>query len=279
MRIGLGQINCSVGNAAVNCKKIASFAVRAKQAGCDVVIFPEMSDTGYVIAEISETASSWTDEPFQILAASAEENSIYLICGLSERVKDRIYNSIAVFNSDGKLVSKYRKTHLFSPSPVCEDKCFCPGSELALVEIGGIKWGLSICYDLRFPELYRSLALQGAQVLVNCTAWPNFRPAHWDYLTRARAIENQAYFIGADRVGTDGRMTFNGRSRIIDPLGEIVVEGSTAEEEVVVGSIDLSKVDQFRNVIPALRSRRKDIYGDLNGSDEQHVVVNTENGY
>ena len=264
MKIGLAQIDCAVGDVSANCTKIDSFAQEAAAKNCSVIIFPEMTDTGYVTDVIQETAQPWPGEPFKVAAKSAKQNSLYLICGLSEREGESIFNSIAAFSPAGELIQKYRKTHLFSPAPVHEDRCFTSGTEFNLVEIENSKWGLSICYDLRFPEIYRYLTLQGAQILLNCSAWPAMRPKHWEYLTRSRAIENQAFFVGVDRVGKDGELTFNGHSRVIDPFGEIVAEGSADTEELVIGEIDLEKVLSFRKAIPALQTRRSDLYGNLN---------------
>jgi omega-amidase len=262
MKIGLAQITCAVGDIPQNCSKIADFSRRAKEQGCDVVIFPEMTDTGYVPEVIARTARTWREEPYQTASACASALSLYLVCGLSEREGTRIFNSVAVFSPVGELLGKYRKLHLFSPAPVCEDKCFSPGNALTLVEIGGLKWGFSICYDLRFPEMYRALTVRGAEVLVNCTAWPTLRPAPWDCLPRARAIENQAYFVGVNRVGADGEISFCGRSRMVDPFGEISAEGSAEREELVVGELAPEKISECRRAIPALQSRRSDVYGE-----------------
>ncbi len=265
MRIGLAQIACKSGDIGANVAKFGRFAAQAQEGGCDVVIFPEMSDTGYIVSEIPKFAQPWPGRSFDAASKAASQNSINLLCGIAEKVGASIYNSLAFFDRSGELRASYRKAHLFTPAPACEDKCFAAGSELCVTEVEGVKWGLSICYDLRFPELYRSLTLEGAQVLLNCSAWPNLRPTHWDYLTRARAIENQAFFIGLGRVGTDGDLTFNGHSRIVSPMGELVVDGSPTAEELVMGELDLSKVSEFRKMMPVLASRRPDIYGDLKG--------------
>ena len=133
-------------------------------------------------------------------------------------------------------------------------------------ELGGATWGLSICYDLRFPELYRTLAVRGATVLANCTAWPAARADHWDHLTRARAIENQAFFVGVNRVGTDDGLTFAGRSRVVAPTGELLAEASADREELLVAELDPGLVGRFRTAIPALAGRRPELYGDLTGT-------------
>ncbi len=263
MKIALAQIDCSLGDVEANCEKISEYAEKATQQGCDVVVFPEMSDTGYAIPVILETASDWSGLPFTTLQQTASSLGIYIICGISEREGENIYNSIAVLSPKGELLGKYRKTHLFSPAPVHEDKCFVPGSSLTTLRIGNMTWGFSICYDLRFPELYRSLYLQGAEVLVNCSAWPASRAMHWEALTRARAIENQAYLIGANRVGKDGGMPFCGRSCIIEPFGKYTASGSPGDEDLVIGEIDREKATSFREKIPVFKSRRGDIYGNL----------------
>ena len=127
----------------------------------------------------------------------------------------------------GAIVAKYRKTHLFAPAPVEEDKFCAPGHELISVELGPLKFGLTICYDLRFPEIYRALALDhGANVFVISSAWPFPRVEHLRVLATARAIENQSYVILANRVGRDEGAPFCGTSAVIDPYGVVVAAAS-----------------------------------------------------
>lgn len=263
MKIGLAQIDCDPGNVKSNISKFETFAKQAKDKGCNVVIFPEMSDTGYVTSIIPECAQPWPGLSFEAARVAAASNSIHIFCGLSEKKEDSTYNSLAHFDPDGKLQAHYRKLHLFTPAPVFENKFIQQGNELSIAKVDGTKWGLSICYDLRFPELYRSQTLEGSEILLICSAWPNVRPSHWDHLSRSRAIENQTFLIGVDRVGTDGDITFNGQSRIVNPMGEILVEGSSTSEELIVGEIDMTKISEARNAIPINTSRRSDIYGDL----------------
>ncbi len=263
MKVGVAQIACSAGDIVANSAKIVHYVAQAAQAGCRVVVFPEMSDTGYDIPVIQETASFWTGPPFSTIQAAAVQFGLFIICGISEREGTRIYNTLAIFSPEGRLTGKYRKTLLFSPMPIQEDACFTPGSHLFTLPIGDMVWGFSICYDLRFPELYRLLALQGTEVLVNCAAWPAARASHWQTLTRARAIENQAYLIGANHAGRDDGGTFCGRSCIIAPSGEITGLGAKYEEQLVVSEVTKQEVDCARQGIPVLRGRRSDLYGDL----------------
>lgn len=263
MKVGLAQLECSVGHVEENCCKIEGFCRRAADGECDVVIFPEMTDTGYVPEVITEKASSWDDLPFQTARRCASDLQLFVICGLSEREGDRLFNSQAIISPDGNLLGRYRKTHLFTPDPIQEERIFSPGTSLTLLTLQNLTWGFSICYDLRFPELYRLLALRGAEVLVNSTAWPLTRERHWEVLTKARAIENQAYFVGVNRVGSDNDFRFCGRSRIIDPFGELVAEASADQEELLVGEIDAEKIHRFRTKIPVFSGRRADLYGNL----------------
>ncbi len=263
MKIGLAQIECMVGDSEANCAKITDYIGKAAQQGCDVVVFPEMSDTGYDMSLIKEIASSWAGRPFLAIKKAAARYNLCVICGLSEREDNQIYNSRAVISADGRLLEKYRKVHLFSYGQVQEKQVMTPGSLLTTLNMGGITWGFSICYDLRFPELYRALALMGEEVVVNCSAWPAARATRWEVLTKARALENQSYFIGVNRVGADGELLFCGNSCLIDPYGENAALGSGEKEELIIGEIEKDKIVSCRNGIPVFRDRREDIYGNL----------------
>ncbi len=260
MKIGIAQINCSRGDIQANLEKITRFTQSAKKTGCDITIFPEMSDTGYEMATIRNTASSWDEDPFKHLQETALNNDISIICGISERVKDKIYNSITAISQKGKLIGKYQKTHLAAYPPLNEDSIFTPGNSIKIITIGDFKIGLMICYDLRFPELSRSLVLKGADVLVLCSAWPFPRLIHWETLIRARAIENQAYFIAANRVGSIGTITFCGSSRIVDPYGIVVSSAAENREELIVGEINKETVLAVREQMPVFSHRRSDLY-------------------
>ena len=226
MKIALAQIDCDIDDVAANCEKFSAYCQRAAESKCDLVVFPEMSDTGYQLERVAQTASSWPEgRPFQTLQAAAREHKTHIIAGLSERVGNQIYNSLAVLGPSGDLLQRYRKTHVFTPAPVHEDKYIAPGESFGLVEIGEFRVGLSICFDLRFPEIYRALTNDGATLLVNCAAWPALRNQHWDYLTRARAIENQACVIGVNRIGSDANgLDYSGDSMAIAADGSVLAD-------------------------------------------------------
>jgi omega-amidase len=260
MKIGIAQIECVAGDVSTNSLKIVSYIEEAKASECDVVVFPEMADTGYDMAAIRETASSWNEDPFITIQQAARKAKIHVICGLSEKEQQTIYNTTVVFGPDGAVIGKYRKSHLASYAPLNEDKCISPGNSLQLVNIGGMKWGLMICYDLRFPEISRTLTLQGADVLLLCSAWPFPRLTHWNTLIQARAIENQTYFIAANRIGTDNSVTFCGSSRIVDPYGVIVSSAAEEREELIVGEIRQKVIEAVRGKMRVFQHRRNDMY-------------------
>ena len=204
MKIAAAQIACTLGDVGANIEKMRVFAGRAKDAGAELVLFPEMSDTGYAMDVIRAEARPWSEGAVPALQEIARTLSLAIISGVSEKVGDTIYNAQVVIDSSGAIAAKYRKTHLFAPPPVEEDKCCAPGDALVSVPLGPFQIGLTICYDLRFPELYRALAIeQGANVIVISSAWPFPRIEHQRILAIARAIENQCYIVLANRVGRD----------------------------------------------------------------------------
>jgi omega-amidase len=263
MKIAIAQIECTVGNVSSNLNKISVFIKKAAEEGCRVVIFPEMADTGYDVSQVARYASSWERGPIERIQKDAIQGSLYVICGLSELVNGRIYNVLAVVGPDGQLMTKYRKTHLAAFSPLHEDKIFTPGNSFETVQIGDMIWGLMICYDLRFPEFSRSLALEGSEVLVLSSAWPFPRLRHWNTLIAARAIENQVFVAAANYVGKNASVTFCGSSRIVDPFGVTIASASEEREVLIVGEIEKTEVDRVRKTMPVLEHRRNDLYDQV----------------
>ncbi len=179
MKVAAAQIACVVGDIAANTEKIRAFAARAKEAGAELVVFPETSDIGYSLTTIKQLAVSLSQGAVPELKEIARQVSIVLVCGVCEREGDSIFNTQVVIAPAGEMVVKYRKTHLFSLSPFSESECFTAGKELTTHRIGDFIFGLSICYDFRFPELYRVLAIhKQANVLLNSSAHPFPRLDH-----------------------------------------------------------------------------------------------------
>lgn len=255
MKIGVVQMDAPAGQAVSNMSKVSRYAKQAARENCDVVVFPEMVDTGYNMDAISSTAAAWDEKPFQVVCAAALDNHIHIICNISERVDGNIYNTTAVVDPSGAFIGKYRKMHLAAYPPLHEDSCITPGDGLAVVRIKDIRMGLLICYDLRFPEMSRSLVLDGAEALVLCSAWPFPRHRHLNTLIQARAIENQVYFVAANRVGSEERVTFCGSSCIVDPYGITVAAASEEKETLITAEIDTEAVSGVRARMPVLDHR------------------------
>lgn len=261
MKIAVGQMSCEVGNVAANLRKIEAFAEQAAARGADWIVFPEMVDTGYVMSVVREHAARWSEGPVPRLQEIARKLSLGIVCGVSERTEDCIFNAQAMIDCRGAIVGHYRKTHLFSPAPIAEHKCFAAGSELVTRPAGEFRFGLSICYDLRFPEFYRRLAcVEGANLLVISSAWPYPRVEHLRILATARAIENQSYVVLANRVGSDDGVTFCGNSAVIDPSGLVLTTASAGGEELLEVEITAAALTAVRERMPVFDHRRPELY-------------------
>jgi omega-amidase len=266
MKIAAAQISCGLGDLEANLRKIREFAVRAKGAGADLIVFPEMADTGYSMPVIKTHAASWKEGAVPQLRKIAQELSLSIISGVSERDGKCIYNSQVFIDAGGVVVAKYRKTHLFAAMPIEEHNTCLRGNEFGSFALGELKFGLSICYDLRFPELYRTLALRDkVNVFILSSAWPFPRVEHFRILATARAIENQSYVAVANRVGTDDGVTFCGASAIIDPYGAVVASASADREELVLADVSEEVVQSVRAAMTVFLHRREDLYGEIPG--------------
>jgi len=257
LNISLGQMDVKLGDVEANFAQVAAWTAEAARRGSALVLFPELWSTGYDLENWPRHASPPGAGLFVRLAALARDHHIALAGSVLEARHGRAYNALALFDAGGSLSATYRKTHLFRLMD--EEKWLAPGERLELVEAAWGLTGLSICYDLRFPELFRRYALGGARLVLLPAEWPARRAAHWHTLLRARAIENQMFVAGVNRVGESKGEVFGGGSALIDPWGEAVVEaGSSAA--LLTAEIDLSKVDEVRKRIPVFEDRRPDIY-------------------
>jgi len=262
MKIAAAQISCALGDVAANLRKIRDFSARAREGGAELVVFPEVADTGYSMPVIAACATTWTEGAVPELQKIAKDLSIAIIGGVSERAGDSIYNSQVFVDASGEIVGSYRKTHLFTGTPIGEDECFVPGNELKSFPFGGFRLGLSVCYDLRFPELFRTLAIvQKVNVFILSSAWPFPRIGHFRTLVSARAIENQSYMISSNRVGLDEGVTCCGSSAIIDPYGVILASASTDQEELILAEVSEEVIASVRNKMAVFAQRRPDVYG------------------
>src|SRR6266699_2149128 len=261
MKIAVAQISCALGDLHSNLVKIGNFSSQAKKTGAELIVFPEMADTGYSMSVIQAHATPWTSGAVPELQKIARDLSIAIISGVSEREGASIYNSQVFIDERGKVIGKYRKTHLFTAAPIEEHKCFSPGDGFTSFAFADLRFGLSICYDLRFPEVYRKLAVENdVNAFLISSAWPFPRVEHFRTLAMARAIENQSYLIVANRVGTDNGVSFCGTSAIIDPYGVVIASASQDREELIQAEISQDVVKSVRSQMEVFAHRRPELY-------------------
>jgi len=261
VKIAVAQISCSLGQPEANLIKVRDFCRRTKEAGAELIVFPEMTDTGYSMPVIQAHASDWANGFVPGVQEIAKTISIAIVSGVSERDGSSIYNSQVLIDSHGNIAAKYRKTHLYAVAPVEEQTCFAPGKKFASFALGDLRFGFSICYDLRFPEMYRNLATeQNVSGFIISSAWPFPRDEHFRILAVARAIENQSYVIASNRVGKDDDLWFCGSSAIIDPRGVVIAAASADREELIHADLSEELVQSVRHRVASLTHRRQDLY-------------------
>lgn len=254
----LGQMDIQFGDSAVNFETITRMVYEAKRRGSDLILFPELWSTGYDLSQASSHASSLDSGLFTDISALARRAGIHILGSTLSLLGEKKYgNTLTVFAPDGSLLADYSKIHLFRLMD--EHQYLNAGDKITTVDLPFGRAGLAICYDLRFPELFRAHALAGAQMTFLPSEWPHPRLMHWQTLIRARAIENQMFIFACNRVGSDADNKYFGHSMAVDPWGEILVEGGE-DEEVITLSVDLSKVQEARKTIPVLQDRRPDVY-------------------
>ncbi|KMK75349.1 nitrilase [Alkalihalobacillus pseudalcaliphilus] len=226
----------------------------------DILVLPEMWTTGYRLEALKEIADTPNGVTYQFLSRLAKSYGVHIIGGsIAVKEGSDIYNRSLVFNREGELVYQYDKVHLV---PMLNEPAYLSAGQKKgqVFTLDGNKMGLIICYDLRFPELSRSLALQGVQVLFIVAQWPEVRFKHWNILQQSRAIENQHYVVSCNGIGEDQGTIFAGRSKVIDPWGNILVEGTANKEQTLSSQIDLEKVVKIRNDVPVFESRVPHLY-------------------
>jgi len=259
MRIALVQMDVAYGDIEANHAKARAFIAEGLARGAELFVFPELWTTGYKLKEIDSLSETLAGKTIEMLCRIARENNVAIVAGsLPELADGKIYNTACAIGSDGRIVGRYRKIHLIGLME--EDLYLAPGDERCVFPLASATAGLIICYDLRFPELSRALALQGARILFVCAEWPSVRGNHWRILNIARAIENQFFVIAVNRVGRDPDNVFFGHSLAVDPWGEIIVEGSETKEELLIADIAPASVENVRQRVPVFQDRRPACY-------------------
>jgi len=249
LRIALGEYDTGWLDPSASLRRAASIVAAASSAGARLVVLPEACVTGWTMEP-----ARWAEDPdgpsAMVLAGLARTHGVHVLVGLLTRADGGFYNSAVLFGSDGGRRGEYRKQKLFAHGG--EDAVYRPGGSAAVFEIGGVRVAAFICYDLRFPELFRAVA-QRSDVMVVIANWPAVRRAHWDVLLQARAIENQCYVVGVNRVGEGGGARYDGGSVAYGPWGERLVR-ATENGRPAIAEADAAWVAGIRDEFPFLHS-------------------------
>ncbi|MBQ6515954.1 hypothetical protein IJI31_02110 [bacterium] len=242
------QIGSEIGEKEKNYKKVLKVLDENFVSGTDVIILPEVWNVGWECSLFKTMAEEKEDsKTIKFLSELAVEYNANILGGSLPLIDNGVYhNTCPVLNRHGELICTYNKNHLFSYYGCGEGSYVKNGKNPVMVDIDGTKIGLTICYDIRFPEIYRSYRKAGADILVNMAAWPFSRSIHWDSLTRARAVENQCFMVALTQTGIlkDGSRNY-GHSLIYDYSGNILSE-ITEKEGAVFAEIDFSEMYDFR---------------------------------
>ena len=260
MKIYAVQLDIAWEDKAANHAKARALLERADLAPGSLVILPEMFATGFSM-KVAATSDSATQETQAFLAETAQAFGVYLMAGVAVDGKaGKGRNESHTYDPAGELVARYCKLHPFSYGG--EAANYDAGESLVIFPWQGFTAAPFICYDLRFPEIFRGAARRGANLIVVIANWPGTRIAHWLGLLKARAIENQAYVIGVNRCGNDPKLSYPGRTQVIDPRGEIIADAQ-GDETIVSADIHLAMLQDYRAQLPFLADMRADFLPPL----------------
>ena len=261
IKISALQMSSKIGDKCYNLKKLKTLVKQNIECDVDILILPEVWTVGWDCKYFQNSAEEIENsETIKMLCDIAAQYNTYVIGGsFIEKTKDgTFYNTSPVINRSGKLIAKYSKNHLYSSYGADENKYITPGEKPVMVNINGIKTGLTICYDIRFPEIFRAYRKAGAELLINMAAWGLKKPIPWETLTRCRAIENQAFMVALTQSGqiSDGEWNI-GHSRIFDYLGNIIAEIKDQKEGIMSAVLNFSQLLKYRNECKILDDIKK----------------------
>ena len=268
MRVALAQLDQEAAAVGANLDRAAMAVADAADRGVDLVVLPELFTVGYFAFDAYARAAEGLDGPtFARLADLAADHGVGLVAGshvedlaasadagVDVPAAEGLANTCVFYDRDGRRRGVYRKHHLFGYESA-EARLLTPGARLSTVDFEGFTVGMSTCYDLRFPELYRRLADRGVTLVCVPSAWPYPRVEHWTTLARARAIENLTYVAATNGAAEFEDATLLGRSTVYDPWGTTLASAGD-DPTLVVAELDPDRVEAVREEFPALRDRR-----------------------
>jgi len=255
MKIALGQMDVRAGRPAENWRHAERWAQESATQGAQLLLFPELWLSGFDLSHAADHARAWEAGDRARFAVLAQETGLYLGGSvIAEDDKGRPANTAVLFAPQGDLVASYRKVHLFAP--MGETRFLAAGEATPSFDLPWGRTALAVCYDLRFPELFRRYADAGVAVVLLTAQWPIPRIEHWRILLRARAIENQCLIAACNRAGEDEDGTvFGGHSAVIAPHGQVLVEAQETPDLLLV-DVDLEEIGRIRREFPVLADRR-----------------------
>ncbi len=241
-----------------NFRRVREMARDAADRGARLLVLPEMFATGFSMD--AALVSGFSRETRSFLSELAGDLGVFVLGGYGEPADPRPANACSVFDPAGEEILHYRKIHPFSMAG--EDVHYLAGDSLATVEVEGVRVTPQICYDLRFPEPFRA-ASAGTDLFCVVANWPEPRRRHWSLLLRARAIENQAYVLGVNRVGSGDGLVYTGDSALLDPMGDQVEGSEAGRPGIVLADVSADEVARIRARFGFLNDRKPDLYAKL----------------
>jgi len=254
---GILQFDVQTGDINTNLTSVINGIHRLSEKGAQITVLPELWSCGFDNPGVLIKHAGKTPQIIETLSTLAQKHRMIIAGSLPEKSGDRLYNTMVVIDKDGAITGQYRKIHLFSF--INEDKAFSAGNQAVVCDTSCGPIGLMICYDLRFPELCRALAIAGARIVIVSAQWPESRITHWETLLQARAIENQIFIAASNRVGRDGDLAFNGHSQIISPDGAVLASiiDQASEKSAL---INFNEIEIIRNRFDFIKERMPSAY-------------------
>lgn len=258
VKVSALQFHVVFGDVDQNLRKVEAALRRVAAQDVQLAVLPEMWSAGYDYKRLAKHAAQ-TPRVLESLCRQTAELELVVVGSLPEQDNGKIYNTAYVIDR-GTLVGSYRKLHMFST--MGEDRFLSPGDRTLVVTTSAGRLGIAICYDLRFPELFRKMALDGAEIICLPAEWPKPRQEHWRTLLRARAMENQLFVMATNCCGIQGNLDFFGMSLLLSVRGEVLAEAGEAETELIA-TFDYQEMLDYRAQIRCYEDRRPEVYGKL----------------
>ena len=258
LKVAAIQFKITLGEIDQNLKKVEMALDRVAKQGVRLAVLPEMWSAGYDYKRLVKHAAE-TPRVIEAICKRSAQHRMVVVGSLPEAAGGKIYNTAYVVDC-GEVLDSYRKLHMFST--MGEDRFLAPGDQTLVIPTSVGRLGIAVCYDLRFPELFRKMALEGAEIICLPAEWPKPRQEHWRTLLRARAIENQLFIVATNCCGIQGTLDFFGMSLLLSARGEVLVEGGAVDEDLIA-TFDYQEMVEYRAQISCYDDRRPEVYGKL----------------